>query len=56
MLLGLVTHGAIQDRDGAKLVFDKAGLRFPWLKLVWADGGYRGALADWTIQVTLIAS
>jgi putative transposase len=51
MLLVLVTHGAIQDRDGAKLVFDKARLRFPGLKLVWADGGYRGTLVDWTMQV-----
>jgi transposase len=30
----------MQDRDGAALVLDKIRKRFPWLELVWADGGY----------------
>ena len=30
---------AIQDRDGAGLVFNKVRRRFPWLELIWADGG-----------------
>ncbi len=39
--LRVVVHSAgIQDRDGAALVFDKIKQRFPWLELVWADGGY----------------
>lgn len=39
--LRVVVHSAgIQDRDGAVLVFDKIKQRFPWLELVWADGGY----------------
>lgn len=39
--LRVVVHSAgIQDRDGAGLVLDKIGGRFPWLELVWADGGY----------------
>ncbi len=37
----LVVHSAaIQDRDGAGLVLDKIRRRFPWLELIWADGGY----------------
>jgi hypothetical protein len=30
------------DRDGAGLVIDKIHRRFPWLELIWADGGYNG--------------
>lgn len=46
-ILAVVVHPAsLQDRDGAKLVLQK--LRwFGWLKLIWADGGYAGALRDW---------
>ncbi len=51
MMLVLVTHGAIQDRDRAKFVLEEARLRFRRLKLVWADGGYRGALVEWTLSV-----
>jgi transposase len=37
----VVAHSAaIQDRDGAELVLDKIRRRFPWLELIWADGGY----------------
>ena len=36
----LVHSAAIQDRDGAGLVLDKIRRRFPWLELIWADGGY----------------
>lgn len=38
----------VQDRDGAKLVFEKAKNKFPDLQLIWADGGYRGKLIEWT--------
>jgi transposase len=38
----VVVHSAgIQDRDGAALVLDKIRARFPWLELIWADGGYQ---------------
>jgi putative transposase len=45
-----VTSGDVQDRDGARLVL--AGLAkneelIKRLKLIWADGGYRGALLAW---------
>ena len=36
----IVHSAAIQDRDGAGLVLDKIRRRFPWLELIWADGGY----------------
>ena len=48
MILGAVVHPAnIQDRDGAKLLFEKVKDRYPRLNLVWADGGYAGQLIAW---------
>lgn len=49
LVLVAVVHGAnIQDRDGAKLVLEKAKPLFPQLKKIWADGGYAGKLVEWT--------
>jgi putative transposase len=48
LLLTVVVHAAnIQDRDGAKLVLEKARGTFPRLALIWADGGYAGKLIEW---------
>ncbi|WP_260676017.1 IS5 family transposase [[Scytonema hofmanni] UTEX B 1581] len=48
LILMVVVHAAsIQDRDGAKLVFDKIFHVFPKLHLIWADAGYAGSLVDW---------
>ena len=48
LLLVVVVHSAaIQDRDGAKMVFDRLGNRFPRLHLIWADGGYGGKLIEY---------
>ena len=48
LVLMVVVHTAdIQDRDGAKLVLEKAKSLFPRLRLIWADGGYSGRLIDW---------
>jgi putative transposase len=48
LLLMVVVHSAaIQDRDGAKLVLEKATGKFPRLELIWEDGGYAGKLIDW---------
>ena len=48
LLLVVVVHAAgMQDRDGAKLVLQTLQHRFMRLRLIWADGGYRGALLDW---------
>jgi putative transposase len=47
-VLAVVVHSAaIQDRDGAKLLFFKAAVLFPTISLVWADGGYAGQLINW---------
>ncbi len=42
----VVHSAAIQDRDGAVLVLDKIRRRFPWLELIWADGGYNAWQVD----------
>lgn len=43
----VVVHSAgIQDRDGAALVLERIKARFPWLQLVWADGGYNARQVD----------
>jgi len=49
LLLFVLVHPAnIQDRDGARLLFEKIRLRFPRLQLIWADAGYTGPkLGDW---------
>lgn len=50
-ILAIVVHNAdIQDRDGAKLVLKELQHRYPLLRKVLADGGYRGKLIDWTMS------
>jgi transposase len=60
LLLGLVVHGGdIQDRDGAPEVLKSIRHAFPWLRHIFADGGYagpklRGALdriGTWTVEI-----
>jgi len=52
LVLMVIVHAAnIQDRDGAKLLLEKAKERFPRLRLIWADGGYAGKLVDWVKSV-----
>jgi transposase len=59
-LVHAVIHGAdIQDRDGAPLVLSAIIQRLPWLRHVFADGGYAGdklkdalrAMSRWTIEI-----
>lgn len=40
----------VQDRDGAKQLLDEVKDRFPRLRLIWADGGYRGKLITWVAE------
>ncbi len=55
VLLVVVSAGSIQDRDGAKDLLTALFARIKqskysrWcrLKLIWADGGYRGELIQW---------
>ncbi len=60
LMVGLVVHGAdIQDRDGAPAVLHSVRHRYPWLRHVFADGGYGGeklrsrlsSIGAWTVQV-----
>jgi putative transposase len=50
LLFVMVLSADIQDRDAAKLLFDKIKARFLRLKLIWADGGYAGKLVEWVKQ------
>jgi putative transposase len=47
LIIAVVVHSAaIQDRDGARLLF-KACDELTRMELIWADGGYAGQLIDW---------
>jgi transposase len=59
-LVGLVVHEAcVQNRDGAPRVFASIRALYPWLRHVFADGGYadgklRAALKGkgaWTLEI-----
>jgi transposase len=59
-LVGLHVHPAdIQDRDGARPTLASIRALCPWLRHVFADGGYAGdklrdamaALGDWTFEI-----
>lgn len=55
-----VVHPAdVQDRDGAPLVLAAARFLYPWLRHIFADGGYRGTklstaldkIGRWTMEI-----
>ena len=57
---GLVVHAAsVQDPDGAPEVRQSIRTRWPWLRHIFADGGYAGPkleqallrLGDWTLEI-----
>ena len=59
-LVGLVVHEAsIQDRDGAPSVLAAIRSLYPWLRHIFADGGYAGEklrqalkrMGEWTIEI-----
>lgn len=59
-LVGLIVHpGDIQDRDGGPAVLASIRFLYPWLRHVFADGGYAGKklraalrrMGHWTIGV-----
>jgi len=60
LLVAVVVHTAdIQDRDGAPDVLTSIRSSFPWLRHVFADGGYAGeklktalkGKGDWTLEI-----
>lgn len=59
-LVGAVVHSAgVQDRDGAPMVLKAIRWAFPWLRHVFADGGYAGkklraalkGKGEWKLQI-----
>lgn len=44
LVVVLVTAASLQDRDGGRLVLNRARMKMPSIVLVWADGGYAGKL------------
>ena len=60
LLVGAMVHAAdIQDRDGAPALLASIRHAFPWLRHVFADGGYAGPkltgalakLGAWTLEI-----
>jgi putative transposase len=51
LLMVVVIAANVQDRDGAKQVLGRVKQRFSRLRLIWADGAYRGKLIDWVKRV-----
>src|SRR5438105_15552884 len=59
MLFVLVHAADVQDRDGAPALLQAIRHRFPWLRHIFADGGYAGGKlrdalkehGDWTIAI-----
>mgnify|MGYP001608201174 FL=1 len=47
ILLVCVHPANVQDRDGARLLLATLRERYGWLRCIWADGGYAGALIQW---------
>jgi transposase len=54
-----VHEASIQDRDGAPCVLASIRSRYPWLRHIFADGGYAGdklrkalkRIGEWTIEI-----
>lgn len=55
LVVVLVTAASVQDRDGGRLVLDRARMRMPSIVLVWADGGYAGKLVAFAKQYLRMA-
>ena len=59
LIAGIVHEASIQDRDGAPALLRLIRSAFPWLRHVFADGGYAGnklrntlrAIGRWTIEI-----
>jgi len=60
LMLFILVHGAdVQDRDGAPDVLKAIRYRYPWLRHIFADGGYAGdklrdamkGHGDWTVEI-----
>jgi putative transposase len=53
LLLVVVVHAAnVQESEGAKLVLRRALGRFPRLRRIWADQGYKAHFVAWAKAAT----
>ena len=53
LILGIVVHpGDVQDRDGAHELLRRTRRRFPFIEVIYADGGYRGPKMAATVAKT----
>jgi transposase len=50
LLVVMATAASVQDRDGGRMVLDKARMAMPSPAQVWADGGYAGKLVGFARQ------
>jgi putative transposase len=52
LILGImITTGAVQDREAARDLLKPLVKTFGRLQVIWADGGYLGALVQWVKQL-----
>lgn len=52
-MLGVVVHpGNVQDRDGAHELLRRTRRLFPFIEVIWADGGYQGPKMAATVAQT----
>lgn len=60
LMVGVAVHAAnIQDRDGAPLVLASIRKHYPWLRYLFADGGYAGPklcnalskMGEWALEI-----
>lgn len=54
LVVVLVTAASLQDRDGGRLVLDRARMKMPSIVLVWADGGYAGRCVEFARRILRI--
>jgi transposase len=56
-MLGIVVHPAdVQDRDGAEALLRRTRRLFPFVEVIFADGGYRGPImtamtGTWRLEI-----
>jgi putative transposase len=51
VLAMMITPASVQDRDAAKSLIQGLVNMFGRLQIIWADGGYLGALVRWVKQL-----
>ena len=47
----MITPAAVQDRDAARPLIKALVSMYGRLQIIWADGGYLGALVNWVKQL-----